>query len=126
MDFTSQTITVDSVERTYKKAFVPKYAKQLQAGNTVTLKCDTTAPQAGTSILRVSHDESKGVQRHLVSIEDITVDADGVEHIRKVHTVLSCDTGSPTEETDVEDLSDGFDSWFAGAGIKDAIINGEV
>lgn len=126
MDFSSITLTVDSVERTYKKAYVPKYAKQLATQNTVTLKADITDPQSGTSYLRVSHDESNGVQRHLVSVEDITTDAEGVVHIRKCHHVLSCDANSPVEETDTELLSIGLDTWLATAGVKTSIVNGEV
>lgn len=126
MDTSSITMTVDSVERTYNKAYVAKYAKQLQANNTVVLKSDITAPQAGVSYVRISHEEAAGVQRHLVSVEDVTIDANGVEHVRKEHRVLSCDTNSPTEETDLEELSDGFDTWLATAGVKSAVLNGEL
>lgn len=123
MGFDTATITVDGSARTYKRAFVPKYAKQIASGNTACLKADITD---GQSILRISHESVGNVQRHLVSVEDITVDTDGVQHIEKTHRVLSCAEGDPTAETRLENLDDGFDSYLATAGLKTSIVNGEL
>lgn len=119
----SFTVTVDGSARTYTKAFVPKYAKQLAAGNTVCAKADITD---GVSVARVSHESQGGVQRHLVSFEDIRIDANGDEHIQKVHRVLSCKDNDPVSESGLELLSAGVDTWLDTAGIQSSIVNGEL
>jgi len=123
MGFESVSITIDTIERVYKKAFVAKYAKQLRDGNTVCLKADISD---GLSILRISHDSANGVQRHLVSVEDITTDAAGNEQQIKVHRVFSCKEGDPVAEATTETISAGLDSWLATAGVITSIVNGEL
>lgn len=117
-----QTITVDSAARTYKKAYVPQYAKEIAKGNTLCLTADITD---GVSILRISHDKSNGVNRHLVSLEDRVTDADGKLHVVKLHTVLSAED-VPDEETRLVDLSVGFETWLSSTVIKASVINCEL
>jgi len=121
------TITVDGTARTYKEAYVSKYAKQLAKQNTRTAKADITHADygAGKSYLRLSHDVNSGIQRHLISIEDVYKDGDGNIHIDRSHKVLSCDNDDPLAEVRVEDLDNGFDTWLATAGLKTAIANSE-
>lgn len=117
-----QTITVNAAARTYKKSYVARYAKELAKGNCICLTADITD---GVSILRISHDTTNGVNRHLVSIEDRVTDTDGKEHVVKEHRVLSAES-SPAEETNLTDLSDGLDTWMSGAAIKASVINSEL
>lgn len=123
------TITVDSTPRTYKEAYVAKYAKQLASQNTKTAKADITDATlgAGKSYLRLSHEEVGGVQRHLVSIEDVyqhPTDPDK-DIVDKSHTVISCESDDPNAEIRVENLDDGLDAWLATAGLKASIVNSE-
>jgi hypothetical protein len=121
--FDTFTITVDGEARTYTKAFVPKYAKQLAAGNTVCAKADLVG---GVSYMRVSHESQGGIQRHLVSVEDKYIDGEGNESIDKVHRVLSCKDTDPAAEARLELLSAGVDSWLDTAGLQTSIVNGEL
>lgn len=119
-----KTITVDSSARTYKQAFVPKYAKELAKGNTICLKTDITN---GVSVLRVSHDSANGISRHLISVEDIVTDpTTGVTTIVKDHRVLSHPTDNSTREADLELLATGVDDLVGAAALQTALINGEL
>lgn len=125
--FDTFTFDVNAVSRTYKKAYVSKYAAQLKAQNTITLKADITD---GVSYARISHDEvtseGKTLQRHLVALEDRVTDSDGVLHIRKSHKVIQCDAGDPAEETAVGHLDVGLDALVAQTDFRDELVNGEL
>lgn len=123
MGYDNTSITVDGTARTYKKAFDAKYASELAKGNTAICKCDITD---GRSILRVSHEATSGQQRHLISLEDLTLDTSGSTIVKKVHVVISCPEGDPTAEESVEDLALGLIGWLDDAGIITGAIDGEL
>lgn len=118
MGYDNTSITVNAVGRTYTKGFVAKYAKELAKGNTVICRTDITD---GQSILRISHEESGGVARHLVSLEDNTS-----AHEVKAHLVIACPAGDPTAETAAENLALGLMSWLDDAGIITGVVDGDL
>lgn len=101
-----QTITVSTVPRTYEKTWDAEFAKEIAEGSTSVRKASLTD---GNSILRVSHSESKGVERHLVSVRDKT-QAAGEEDptIVQAHVVLTCPADDPTEAANVVALAQGL------------------
>lgn len=63
-----QTITIGSdTDLVFQKSWVPKYSNEIKKGNTSTKKASTATN--GEAILRVSHQVTKGIEGHVISLE---------------------------------------------------------
>lgn len=116
----NQTITVNSVGRTYVEAVHPSYAKQLAQGNTRVKRSTITD---GESLLRYSHDTTniKGVERHVVSIED-RVSMSGDLNIARISVTLTVpETGAVDAEAKL--LAAGFLTWLNDPGRIEDLLN---
>lgn len=85
----SQTITVNTVARTYAPSWDAKYASDLKKGNTAIKKAMLTN---GVSILRITHDANKDIEKHIISVEDINDPASegATPEIDKIQITLTC------------------------------------
>jgi hypothetical protein len=80
------SITVDGTPRSYTEAYSAKYRRELAAGNTKIYASDLVTGEP--TILRVSHDERKDIERHYVSLEDHVVNSSGVSQRVRVGITL--------------------------------------
>jgi hypothetical protein len=116
----TQSITVNSVARSYVEAVHSAYAKQLAAGNTRVKRATITD---GESLLRYSHDTTniKGIERHVVSIED-RLTTDGESTIARIAVTLTVpETGA--QDTSAKLLAAGFLTWLNDSGRIEDLLN---
>jgi len=118
-----QSVTVSAAERVYKPAWIKRYAGDLKRGNTATKKAPITD---GISYMRLTHDANKGVERHIVSLEDETVDVDGEVSLEKINITLTCRADDTSAESRLIALSLGMLAWLAETGILDSIVADEL
>jgi hypothetical protein len=98
----NQTISFNSVDETYQKAWSPKYANELKKGNTTIKKAVITR---GAATMRASNQVSKGVESHVFSLErDRYRDGEAIADSRlvKVQVVMTCENDDPTEQADLK------------------------
>lgn len=98
----SQTITVGTEELTLAKSWVPKYHNELKKGNTLAKKGSHTE---GSAVLRISHQVSKGIEGHVISLEvEGPRTLDGVKRLVKAQVVVTCEADITSEETLAADV----------------------
>jgi len=119
----NQTITVNSVDRTYVPAWAAKYAADLKKGNTVTKK---TAITNGVSIYRLAHNASNGIERHILSVEDEVQDSEGASHLAKVQVTITCDSDDSAEAARLSQLVSGVAAYLQSSGVLDSILADEL
>lgn len=120
----NQSITVNSAERVYSPAWVAKYAQDLKKGNTATKKA---AIDGGASFYRLTHDASKGIERHVFSLEDITQDSTtGEQTMEKIQVTLTCKADDSTAEARLVNLAIGMCSYLAATGVLTSIVADEL
>jgi len=92
-----QTITIGSdTGLVFTKSWVPKYHNEIKKGNTTIKKASTAA--SGEALLRISHQVSKGIEGHVVSLEISGIrGADLVNRLVKAQLVVTCEDGNPDE-----------------------------
>lgn len=93
----TQSITIGTEGLSFQNAWAPKYANELKKGNT-TVKRDQMAT-AGIATLRISHQVSKGVAGHVVSLEvEGARGADLENRLVKAQLVLTDISGDVDED----------------------------
>lgn len=117
----SQTVTVNSEDRTYNPGWAAKYAGDLKRGNTAIKKCAITG---GSSILRFTHDEKNGVERHILSLEDriSPVSTEDEEQLDKIQITLTCKANDSAAATRLTQLAIGAAAYVQSAGVLDSIF----
>jgi hypothetical protein len=119
----TQTLTVNTVSRDYQPAWVAKYAADLKNGNTAVKKAAITD---GVSLYRLTHAESKGIERHILSLEDTIADSDGEDHMVKVQITLSCEADDSAEELRLNHLTIALCDYLKSAGVVDSVLADEL
>lgn len=118
------TVTVDAVALDHKKVWDSAFAKEIDAGNTEIRKCPITG---GTSKLRISHSEQKGVKRHLLSLTQTTKDAtSGTVTDITAHLVLTHPSDDTSFDDATVDVAQGLCDLLDVAGFKDSLMLGEM
>lgn len=118
-------LTVAATPRTYTRSYDARYAKESAAGNTQIYKVSITD---GSSILRISHDDKKGVERHYISLEDVTPDAvnPATSNVKKVGVTLTCKKDSIIDEQALKALLAGLIAYLTDDGVKNAVLAGAL
>lgn len=100
-----QTVTIGTQELSLVKSWVPKYHNELKKGNT-TIKKALMATE-GEAILRASHQVSKGVEGHVISLEVQGVRGTvPTSKLVKAQLVLTCEAGDAEEATLLTDVTE--------------------
>jgi hypothetical protein len=118
-----QTITVNSVARTYYNASHSAYSKLVAKGNT-TVKFASIA--GGESLFRVTHeDQSVFVERHVVSLEDrIKVPERPAEpDIVRIQVTITCPSAG-AYDTEILQLASALLTHLNDSGRLQEIVNG--
>lgn len=91
-----QTITIGAeTGLNFVKSWVPKYNNEIKKGNTTVKKATSTQ---GEAVLRISHQVTKGIEGHVVSLEIEGVrGAVPVRKLVKAQLVVTCVNGDPDE-----------------------------
>lgn len=107
-----QTITVSASAREYNASWDSELAKEIAKGSTSVKKCNITN---GNSLLRFSHSEAKGVERHMTGVRDKIFNSEtGLEdHQVGVHVVITCPSDKPAAASEAVALASGFLSYLA-------------
>lgn len=95
-----QTITVGThTDAVFSKSWVPKYHNEIKKGNTMVKKANLDTD--GEAVLRISHQVSKGIEGHVISLEVAGMRGpDALDLLLvKAQLVLTCKTGYSAEET---------------------------
>lgn len=106
-----QTITIGTtdVDLELVKSWVPKYHNEIKKGNTTVKKATATTGQA---TLRVSHQVSKGIEGHVMSLEIEGVRGeDAVKRLVKAQLVVTCEDGIPDEISLAKDVTISLTTW---------------
>jgi len=92
----TQTITIGSdTDLSFVKSWVPKYANELKKNNTMVKKAAATD---GEALLRISHQVTKGIEGHVVSLEIQGVrGTTPAARLVKAQMVMTCETGNAEE-----------------------------
>lgn len=98
------TLTINSVGRNYTTAWDGEFGKDIAAGNTVVKKVAITN---GNSLLRISHSESKGVERHLFAVRDCINAGQDTEQVVSAHVVITFPTDDTSAQTNATSLAMG-------------------
>lgn len=100
-----QTLTIGTqTDIVFDNAWVPKYHNELKKGNTTVKKAPTSY---GEAILRISHQVTKGIEGHVVSLE-----VEGVrgtvpaKRLAKCQIVLTCEDGDAAEASLLVDITE--------------------
>lgn len=122
----TQTITVNSAARAYNPAWVKQYATDIKRGDTATKKCAITN---GRSVMRITHNANKGIERHIISCEDRTIDpaADTQsELMEKIQITITCAEDDADAHERLRLLALGFMSWLSEAGVLESVQADEL
>jgi len=120
----SQTMTVSTVERTYNPSWDRTYAADLKKGNTAVKKASLTG---ATSIMRITHDDRAGVEKHILSFEDRnSPDANGQSPMEKIQITLSCAKDDAAAEARLIALTLGVADYIKAAGVLDSLVADEI
>lgn len=108
----NQSITIGSETLAMSKSWVAKYHNELKKGNT-TIKKATSATN-GEAILRVSHQVTKGVEGHVISleIEGTRGSTTPTRKLVKAQTVLTCESHDVEEKQLLQDVVVGLCTWL--------------
>lgn len=101
---TTQNVTVSGTTRTYTTVWDQEFAKDLATGSTSVRKAPITN---GNSILKISHAESKGVERHQVFLRDKII-VDGAVGQEQAHIVITCAADDPSSVARAKALAVGL------------------
>jgi len=101
----AQTITIGSdTDLSFVKSWVPKYANEIKKGNTMVKKSNTA--DRGDATLRVSHQVSKGIEGHVISLEIEGVRGTEPAHrLAKAQIVVTCDDGDSEEIATAKEIT---------------------
>lgn len=120
----NQTLTVNAATREYAQAYVPAYSKAIASGNTVVKQVAITG---GESFLRISHETTNGLERHVVSIEDrINGTSPGEITIRKIQLTITSPITDSTSDTALKQLAIGFLDHLQDDGRLQDVLNGAL
>lgn len=122
----TQTITVNAIPRTYTPGWVKKYAADLKRGDTAIKKSPLTN---GGSTMRITHNASKGIERHILSIEDAETDLSGtvpVATLEKAQLTITCAEDNPASQERLRQLVLGWMVWLSEAGVLESILADEL
>lgn len=118
----SQTLTINTTERTYTQVYDAEFAKELASGSCSVRKANITN---GNSILKIGTSESKGVERHQILVRDKTV-VDNAEKIDQAYVVASFASDDPTAAARTAAILVGLANWLTGtSGLIPKVLAGE-
>jgi hypothetical protein len=112
----NQTLTVNTVARTYVLSWNKKYAKDLAKNNTSIKEAPLSA---GSSIMRVTHDAQGVIEKHILSVEDSN-DVNGVVELDKIQITLTC-KDDPTAQARLVNLAAGVAAYLAQEGVLESL-----
>lgn len=117
----NQDITVDATARTYTKVWDQEFAKEIADGTTTVRKAPITN---GNSILKISHSETKGVERHLVFVRD-KMTIEGVSCQEQAYLVVTCAADDPASKARAVNIALGLGAKVAEANFLPSVLDGQ-
>lgn len=100
-----QTITIGTdTDLSFVGSWSPKYANELKKGNTTLKKAETAT--RGSATLRISHQVSKGIEGHVISLEVEGVRGDpAARRLAKAQLVVTFEDGNADEAANAVDVT---------------------
>lgn len=118
----TQSITVNGTERTYDKTWDQEFRKEIAEGNTSVRKAPLPG---GNSILKISHNETKGVERHTIFVRDKILAEMGTEQ-EQVTVIGTHKADDPASEARLLLLIDGIATKLQEEGFASDVVAGQM